>query len=459
MLSLKNINSVYFIGIGGVSMSSLAHILLEKGASVYGYDMNRSEVTEALSASGAKITYELSSELPERLDAVVFTAAIKDDNPLLVKARSSGAAVLSRAQLLGLIEGDYRIAIGVAGTHGKSTTTGFISSVCLYDDENTAVLSGANLPFLGSSFKTGNGDKIVYEACEYKDSYLSMIPTVKVILNCEHDHIDYFPTLEDVKRSFGKYAGNSRNGNDTNITVVNLDSPNAVDAVKDSGSEIYYYSDTRQADFYAERVEMKDGYGHFSLAVKGKGTVVEDIRLNIPGRHNVSNAVAAFAACCLAGVSPENIRKGLERFTGVSRRFELLGSFNGARVFDDYAHHPDEIRVTLTAAKDIVKGGRIFCVFQPHTYSRTVGFLDDFASALSLADKVYLCDIFPAREVNVWGVSSGDIAKKMDCAEYIDSFDAVTERLKAELRADDICITMGAGVAYKVAEALLRNKD
>ncbi len=435
-------------------MSSLASILIIKGKKVSGYDMNISAATKKLTAEGADIVYDLNTEIPSSVDTIIYTAAVKNDNPLMIKARESGATVLSRAELLGIISNSFKTSIGVAGTHGKSTTTGLLSSICLCHDSDTAVLSGANLPFIGSSYKCGNGERIVYEACEYKNSYHSMIPSIKIVLNCEHDHVDFFPDIKDVIESFKKYVNSSRYTGSENITVINKDCPNCLKVASDTSSKIYFYSINEFSDFYAYDIDMADGCGKFSLKLYD-GICIENIRLSLPGLHNVSNSVAAAAAAYLSGVNTESIKKGLESFTGVSRRFEQLGEYSGATLIDDYAHHPDEIEVTLKAAR-MLNNGRIICVFQPHTYSRTYDMLDEFARTLSLADKVYLCDIFPAREINTTGVSSKDIASRMNNAVCPGSFEDIAEILKYELRKGDYCITMGAGEAFKVAHILLK---
>lgn len=453
---LSDIKHAYFIGIGGASMSSLASILMIKGKRVSGYDMNKSPVTEKLALEGADITYDINADIPESVDTVIYTAAIKNDNPLMIKATGTKAVILSRAELLGIVTNSFKTSIGVAGTHGKSTTTGLLSSICLTHDSDTAVLSGANLPFLGSSYKCADGERIVYEACEYKNSYHSMLPSIKIVLNCEHDHVDFFPTINDVIDSFRKYIDTPRFQGSNNIAVVNLDCQNCICASKNSKADVYFYSVKTNTDFYAYDIDMSSGYGKFSIKLND-GKSIENIQLIIPGIHNVSNSVAACAAAYLSGVSIDNIKKGLETFTGVSRRFEFLGEYSGAKIFDDYAHHPDEILVTIKAARALTSG-RIICVFQPHTYSRTYEMLDAFADCLSLADKVYLCEIYPAREINTTGVTSGDIAKRMNIAECPGSFENISEILKKELRSGDYCLTMGAGEAYKVAKILLGEK-
>lgn len=451
--SLDSIKHAFFIGIGGVSMSSLASILMIKGKKVSGYDMNRTLVTERLCNEGAEISYDLDTDIPSTVDTVIYTAAVKNDNPLMIKAAKSNAVILSRAELLGIVTNSFKTSIGVAGTHGKSTTTGLLSSICLSHDSETAILSGANLPFIGSSYKCADGERIVYEACEYKNSYHSMIPSIKVVLNCEHDHVDFFPTIADVIGSFRKYINEPRYAGSENIAVINGDCKNCLSAAENTEAKVYLYSIENKADFSAYDIDMASGYGKFSIQLHD-GKCIENIRLLIPGIHNVSNSVAAAAAAYLSGVSTENIKKGLESFTGVSRRFEYLGEYAGAKIFDDYAHHPDEIEVTLKAAR-MLTSGRIICVFQPHTYSRTYEMLDAFAKALSLADIVYLCEIYPAREINTTGVKSQDIAVRMTNASCPGSFEDIADILMSKLKDGDYCITMGAGEAFKTARIIL----
>lgn len=452
--SPKNLNNVYFIGIGGVSMSSLASILLLKNKNVYGYDMRATDITDSLIQQGAIISFDENTDIPNDVDTIVYTAAMSEESPLMKKARATGANVLTRAELLGMIANSYKTSIGVSGTHGKSTTTGFIASVLLCDDENSTVLSGAMLPFINSYYKCGDGERIVYESCEYKNSYHSMLPSIKVILNCEHDHVDFFPTLDDVISSFHQYIEGSRFEGSENIAIVNADCNNSVKAAQGTHAEIKYYSITKESDYTGFDIRMENGYGIFSVKLPN-GESITDIRLSVPGMHNVSNAVAAIAACHISGICTNTIKKGIENFKGVSRRFEKLGEYNGAIIVDDYAHHPDEIKVTLETAR-LMNPKRLICVFQPHTYSRTFGLLNDFASTLSLADKVYLCDIFPAREENIFRVFSDDIAKKMKNAECISDFSEIAAKLRENLREGDLCITMGAGRANEIAQMVLK---
>ncbi len=456
VLTLGDIKGAYLLGIGGVSMSSLAMILKSHGTAVSGYDMNESETVQKLRQSGIAVDTCFRENALNGVDTLIFSAAIKPDDPYMVEAAGKGLRILTRAELLGLVTAHFPHAIGVAGTHGKSTTTGMLAQICVYEDSETAVLSGASLPFLGGLYKAGNGERVVFEACEYKNSYHAMFPTIKVVLNCEHDHVDFFPTLDDVIESFRKYIDTRRFPGAENKAVVCLDCKNSVKAAENTSAEVYFYSVKEKTGFYAENIDLSDGFGKFD-AVLCDGDRIDGIKLSVPGIHNVSNAVAACAAAYLSGVSAKNIKRGLCEFRGVSRRFEKLGEYRGAVLIDDYAHHPDEIRATLTAAKKLPYS-RIICVFQPHTYTRTAALLDDFASALSLADEVYVADIYAAREKNESGVSSADIAARMKNCTYIPSFDGIADCLKDKIKSGDLVITMGAGEAYKVAEMLLGTK-
>lgn len=454
-LLLSDLHTVYFVGIGGVSMSSLALILQKRGIIVRGYDLHRSAVTEMLEQAGITIDCTHTLSALEAFDTVVYTAAVNDETaPELPYAREHGLRLLSRAELLGAVTRAYRHSVGVAGTHGKSTTTGMLAHIYLAYDRESSVIAGCHIPLIDSSYRIGSSDRVVFEACEYKDSFLSMYPSLKVILNCKLDHVDYFKDIEQIKRSFRTYAETARSDKaDDNRTLCNLDCENTVDALRGLPN-VYTYSVQADADFCAKNLVFVDGCGRFDLYRDGV-CVVPDIHLAVPGLHNVSDALAAGAAALLTDVSADAVKSGLESFHGVSRRFERKGEFHGALLVDDYAHHPDEIAVTLGTARTLGKK-RILCVFQPHTYSRTAALLDDFAKALSLADKVYLAPIYPAREVNTYGISSEQLAEKLPDAEVYDDFASIADRLDHELCDGDLLITMGAGEAYKTADLLLQ---
>lgn len=444
---LSVMKNVYFAGIGGISMSSLALILKSKGIEVSGYDFKESETTKMLCGKGIHIDYTYENALFENADTVVYTAALKNDDPILVRARERGLDIFTRAELLGAITSDYKHSVGVAGTHGKSTTTGFLAQICLEAKNDSTILAGAVMPSVGSTFVVGGGECAVFEACEYKNSYHSMQPTIKTVLNVELDHVDFFGNLENVIESFRKYISKpGKNGE--NIAVINLDSENAVEAAKGTAADVKYFSITEKTDYYAKCIDLSDGYGEFDIMKNDEPLC--HVKLSVPGIHNVANAVAAAASADLCGIDSEAIKCGLESFIGVKRRFEKIKTLSsGALVVDDYAHHPDEITVTLSGAKKIAKG-KVICIFQPHTYSRTKALFDDFIKALSIADKVLMAPIYAAREVDTLGISSDDVANKIDNAESLYSFEDLRNRAESLAESGDIVITMGAGDIYKV---------
>lgn len=444
---LSKMKNVYFAGIGGVSMSSLALALKYRGINVSGYDMKESETTKMLEQNDIVIDYSFNTVCLKKYDTLIYTAAIKDDNPIIVGAKGLGINIFTRAELLGEITGNYEYSIGVAGTHGKSTTTGFLSQIMLSAANDATILGGAVIPALNSTFRIGKGDCAVFEACEYKNAYHSMCPNIKVVLNVDFDHVDFFGSIENVIKSFRKYI-DTPGKNGKNISVVNLDSENAIESAKNTASDVRFFSIKQKADFWADNITFDRGYASFTLMKND--TALTDITLCVPGLHNVSNAVAAAAAAFVCNIDICAIKCGLEAFTGVKRRFEKVKVLqNGAIVIDDYAHHPDEIRATLTCAKQVTKGN-VICIFQSHTYSRTKALLNEFASALSLADKVLLAPIYAAREINVDRVSSEDLANLIENAQVLPDFDALRERAKALANPDDLIITMGAGDIYKV---------
>lgn len=449
---LHRLKSVYFIGIGGISMSSLALILKSKGIKVAGYDFKQSENTALLEENGVCVFYEHKQANLDGFDTVVFTAAIHEDDPELCEAKARGMEILTRAELLGMITGSYRHSVGVAGTHGKSTTTGMLSEIFLGADAGSTILAGAVLPSIGSTFRCGNGEYAVFEACEYMNSYHAMRPTIKVILNVEHDHVDCFPTIEDVIKSFHTFIDVPREGTSENIAVVNADCQNARFAAAGTRADVRFVSIREKTDFYATAIDLSDGYGAFDFWAGEEKLFA--VKLKVPGLHNVSNASAAAAAAILAGVDAKLIAAGLCAFPGVKRRFETKGFYHGATVVDDYAHHPDEITATLLAAKQL-PFQRVLCVFQPHTFSRTKSLLPDFVKALSLADQVILADIYAAREQNTCGISSMELAQMIDGAVYYDSFEKIAQAVKEYAREGDILLTMGAGDVCKICDLIL----
>jgi len=465
--------SVFFIGVGGIMMSSLALLTSRAGYSVSGSDRAESDITRTLEASGITVCYTHAADnLPADCALVVYTVAISEDNPELVEAQRRGIPSVSRADYLGYLMTGYAHRVGVAGMHGKSTCTSMCAQIFLDADADPTVLSGAVYTPMGGAYRLGGQEHFIFEACEYMDSFLDFRPTVAILLNEEWEHVDYFKSMEQIRASFATYA--SLTGPD-GITVVNADDPDAMESARRalaSGSTgklcTFSMGDHPDADFTARNIRAERGLPVFELIAYGES--LGEVRLAVPGRFQIGNALAAAAAAHACGISPDAIRKGLSRFCGASRRMEYKGEVNGARVYDDYGHHPTEIRATLSGARalcDATNGqnGRLFCVFQPHTYSRTAELYPEFLTAFDAADRVLLIDIYSARETDDCGVSSAKLAQDLCAAAegnaaaakaaYCPTPADAAARLRAEARKGDLIIIMGAGDVTRVTSALL----
>lgn len=447
MKNLSLYKKIYFVGIGGISMSSLALIMRSKGKAVLGYDRSMSKETAMLEEKGVDIVYETENPKLDDVDLVVYTAAVNLGHPIIVEALKKGIEVVPRASLLGAIVDDFEISIGVAGTHGKSTTSGLVSRIFdVAPGHNPTFAVGAYLPFAGACYKIGTDNTFVFEADEYKDSFLSFRPTTAVVLNIHKDHTDYFKDINQIISSFKKYLSSSKKA------VVNKDCPGAVLAAEGYKGELYFFSTTGKADFYAENITFESGYPSYDLLYPG-GKI--RVKLSVPGEHNISNSVAAFAACFINGLKPEEIADGIGRFTGVARRFEKVGEINSAVVISDYAHHPDEINACLKTAKQVSKG-RVITVFQPHTYTRLSSLFDGFVSSLSNSDLVAVTEIYSARETNTCGVSGALLAEKVG-GTYVENLEGGLEYIRKTAAKDDMVILMGAGDVYKIGEMIKNN--
>ncbi|MDT3845079.1 MAG: UDP-N-acetylmuramate--L-alanine ligase [Bacillota bacterium] len=455
-IDLKKPAHVHFIGIGGISMSGLAEILLDEKFCVTGSDSHRSPITEHLESLGAKIAYPQAAEnITEGIDVVVYTAAIHPENPEFAEAKKRGIPMLTRAQLLGQIMKHYRNAISVAGTHGKTTTTSMITEIFMEAETDPTVSVGGMLDSIGGNIRVGGPDYFVMEACEYTNSFLSFFPTLAVILNIQEDHLDFFKDLADIRHSFRRFVGNVAEGG---TVVINGEIENWSEIIGDAKVKVITFGHDRSFDYSAGDISY-DEFGRASFDLYVKGEKKERIRLGVAGEHNVLNALAAIAAAQNYAIPMSAVTKALERFSGTHRRFEKKGVLDGVTIIDDYAHHPQEIEATLRAAKNYPHG-TVWCAFQPHTYSRTAAFLDDFAKALSLADRVILADIYAARETNTYGVSSDDIVQRLKKmgkeAWYLPTFPEIESFVRENCRPGDILITMGAGDIVKVGEDLLK---
>ncbi|MDD4125961.1 MAG: UDP-N-acetylmuramate--L-alanine ligase [Eubacteriales bacterium] len=447
MKSLSFYNKIYFVGIGGISMSSLALIMKSRGKAVLGYDRSRSKETAMLESHGIDIAYEIDNPKLDGVDLVVYTAAVTVNHGIITEAAERGIEIITRAMLLGAIAEGYAISVGIAGTHGKSTTSGMISRIFdLAPGRNPTYAVGAYLPFAGGCYKIGGDESFIFEADEYKDSFLSFKPTTAVVLNVHHDHPDYFKSIQQIISSFGKYISQSEKA------VINLDCPNAVKAAENYKGKLYYFSVREKTDFYAENINIDGGYASYDIVYPGGRSRV---RLSVPGEHNAANSAAAFAACYINGLTPEEIIKGIGAFTGVARRFEKVGEINGSTVINDYAHHPDEITACLKTAAQVAKG-RVITVFQPHTFSRLASLYDAFVASLSLSDIVAVTDVYSARETDDCGVSGRLLAENTH-GVYCCGLDGAAEFIKSNAQKNDLVILMGAGDIYKVWELLKNN--
>lgn len=448
---LKKSPKIFFLGIGGVSMSSLALSAKQFGCRVSGYDSAKSETVKMLISQGISVYNTFDESHYEDLDLVVYTGAIHDDDVVLSYPRKKNIPILPRARFLGLLMQNSKNPIGVAGTHGKSSTTGMLSSVFLREeDRDPTVMAGAVIPELSSTYRLGTGEDFIFEACEYQNSFLDFFPRLAVILNVEHDHADFFPTLDAVIDSFIKFADIAKNG----YAIINLDSPGAVKVANKTCSPVFFFSAKEKKDLWCENLTEKNGF--FSFDIVTKNGLLTSVALSVPGEHSVSNALAAASAAYLSGISPENIKKGLEAFRGVKRRFEYRGKCCNMQVFDDYAHHPDEIRATLNSAKKL-GFSRVCVVFQPHTFTRTRAYWKDFVSSLSPADEVILADIYPAREEPIPGITSEALSKEKENFSYLGDFDAIAKHLLS-LKNDGLLIVMGAGTIIDLTDKILTEK-
>jgi len=440
----------HLIGIGGVSMSPLAEVLKDMGLDICGSDMNESEKTEHLRSLGIEVHIGHSAEnLAPDADFVVRTAAVHDENPEIVAAHERGIPVFERAQAWGAIMKKYPNALCIAGTHGKTTTTSMSTHILMAAQRDPTVMIGGTLPLLHAGHRVGKGDTIVMESCEYYNSFLSFSPTIAVILNIEADHLDFFKDLEDIQRSFRAFAARvPENG----YIVANMDDANTMNALKPLNREIFTFGLTDKADVYAANIEPKGAQTEFDVMYKDE--IFTHVSLRVPGLHNVKNALAATAAAICLGIDATAVSYGLAGFTGAGRRFEFKGKFNGADVYDDYAHHPGELKALLDAVQPLGYK-RVIVVFQPHTYSRTKALFSDFVEQLQRPDLTYLAEIYAAREKNTPGISSADLAKEIPNAIYLPTFDELEKSLRFTAAPGDILLTVGAGDVYRLGERLV----
>ena len=435
---------VHLVGIGGVSMRPLGLVLKGMGMEVTGSDMSASDGTRELEEKGIPVAIGHHAENIQGASCIIRTAAAHNDNPEIAAARAAGIPVFERAQAWGEIMKSYKNAICVSGTHGKTTTTSMLTHILMEADLDPTVMIGGYLPLLHASHRVGHGDTILLESCEYCDSFLNFFPTLALVLNVEEDHLDYFKDLADIQKSFHQFAEMATFG-----VVANGDDPHTVKAME--GIDFVSFGLGEGNRIHA--ANMCPDWRHFDVLCDGEFYCHLD--MGVLGRHNAMNALAAAAAAWMMGIPGEAVSHGLESFHGAGRRMEFKGKFHGADVYDDYAHHPDEVAATLAAVRNAMPGRRLVLAFQPHTYSRTSALFDDFVRELSKADVLVLAEIYAARERNTIGISSADVAEKIPGAVFCETLPEVTQFLRANVREGDVVITMGAGDIFRAGEALL----
>lgn len=446
---------LYFIGIGGISMSGLAELLLHKGFAVAGSDPNETPLTQRLSSLGATIHHsQITENITSDIDYIIMTAAIREDNPELVAAKANNIPILTRAELLGQIMKLYPVPIAVSGTHGKTTTTSMISEMLLNANCDPTLSIGGILPSIGGNFKIGNSDYFVTEACEYTNSFLSFYPTIEIILNIDADHLDFFKDIDDIRSSFKKFT---RILPRTGTLIINGDIEGLSEITDGLDANLITFGLGENAKYRAVNVSF-DNFARPTFDLLIDGVSSGTYSLGVTGIHNVLNSLSVIALGHELSVPDDIIKSSLLGFNGTDRRFQVKGTFNDVTVIDDYAHHPTEIEATLTSAHNYPHK-TLWCVFQPHTYTRTKALLSEFAKTLSMADKIILADIYAARETDNLGISSqtlaDEIKKYNPNVTYLTSFSEIVDFCKKNCSSGDVLITMGAGDVVKIGENLV----
>ena len=453
--NIKKYKNVHMIGIGGVSMSGIAAILTNWGFNVTGSDWAKSEATDKLNSMGIKVTIGHNLEDVAKSDVVVYSAAIKQDDPEMVEAKKLNIPTIERADFLGELTRCYKDTICISGTHGKTTTTSMISLCFLEALQDPSIQVGAFLKAIDGNYRVGNSDHFIIEACEYVESFLKFSPQSAVVTNIDNDHLDYFKTFDNIKHAFSKYVNLlPRDG----YLVTNGDDPDCLDLRKNTAARVITFGIRNDRANFVGRNVVYDKNGYPKFDVYRNNSYFGEFKLSVPGLHNVYNALACIAMCSCYGISRQILKTVLSRFSGANRRFEYVGSFDNMDVYDDYAHHPSEISATAKAMKNKTYR-QSWVVFQPHTYSRTKELLSDFAEALLDFDNIIVTDIYAAREKNTYGITSKDLVRKIGDlgknALYISNFDDIADYIKSHACPHDLILTMGAGTVYEVGKKIL----
>lgn len=446
---LSKVKKVHFVGIGGSGMCPIAEILLHKGYELTGSDTAESDTLARVRSYGIPVTMGQKAENVNGAELVVYSAAIKQDNPELVAARQKGIPAVERSVMLGMVTRRFPNTVAVAGTHGKTTTTAMTTQILLEAGLDPSAIIGGKLPLIGGNGRVGKSGTIVCEACEFVDTFLQLHPAISVILNIDNDHLDYFGTVENTIRSFHKFCEQT-----SGTIIVNGDDENAMKAVQGiTNARIVTYGFAPGNVYRAADIQPTQR-ARESFSLLKNGEKLTEVSLSVPGKHNICNALAAFAVGDLFGVDAAQAAKSLHAFTGVHRRFEMLGEFGGVTVADDFAHHPTEIAATLTAAKEM-GFRRVWAVFQPHTYSRTYLLFDDFVKALKIADRAVLSEILAVRETNTYNIYAKDLAEKIPGCVWFKTFDEITDYMVRNAQDGDLILTLGGGDVYKCANSIV----
>lgn len=451
---LEKVKKIHFIGIGGSGMCPLAEILYSEGFTLTGSDSAESDTLERIKAMGIKVYNGHFAENVKDTELVVYTAAVKSDNPELVAAKELGIPCLERSVMLGIVTRRYNRSVAVAGTHGKTSTTAMISQILIGSGFDPSAIIGGKLNAIGGNSYVGESDIIVCEACEYVDTFLELNPYLSVVLNIDADHLDYFKNLDNIKASFLKFANQT-----THAVIYCGDDENSIDTFKDLDLLKITFGMGENCDYRAQNIVSNGMNQSFDLYFKNE--FVTNVKLIVPGKHNIMNALAASAAAHHLGATGREIAENLEKFAGVHRRFEVLGVSGGITVADDFAHHPTELTAVLTSAMNM-GFNKVWAIFQPHTYSRTAILLDDFAKALSIPDEIIISEILAVRETNTYNIYSTDLGAKIEGSHCIDTFEEITDFILENAKEGDLVLTMGGGNVYRCANMIysaLENRD
>jgi len=453
--NLKQYKHIHLIGIGGVSMSGIAEILHSWGIFVTGSDCAKTKITDRLSSHGIYISIGHNTNLVEKADFVIYSAAIKQDDPELICAKTNDIPIVERADFIGFLTRIYDNTIGISGTHGKTTTTSMISLCFLEANLDPSIQVGAMLKDINGNYRVGNSDFFILEACEYVESFLKFSPKSAIVTNIDNDHLDYFKTFDNIKNAFSKYVNLlPKDG----FLVINADDPDCLDLRKHSvAKSVTFGIKNDRANFIGRNISYdRNGFPKFD--VYKNSSYFGEFKLSVPGIHNVYNALACIALCSSYGISKQIIKTALLKFGGANRRFEYIGSYSNIDIYDDYAHHPSEIYATAKALKNKTYR-QSWVVFQPHTYSRTKELLSDFAEALLNFDNVIITDIYAAREKNIYDISARDLVHKINSlgkqVTYLSSFDDIAKYIREHACPNDIVLTLGAGTVCEIGKKIL----